>query len=194
MEADINKSPMYFDNYAPWEHHPKTLSHKEQLSPLTVVMDFFSVDSLKGHKRDLKEWRSFVTTGKHFDDERHGPGSLLFTYDLNMKLLEAVYLLWLNYRNNHWNYKKVSDTQLQEEKESWVYFPKNLKLKEQANPYRAVERIFKKVSPQQYRDYLHEWLHFALYNNPADETLTASEVIMVYENLLKLYSAAWLIH
>jgi HEPN domain-containing protein len=185
---------MYFDNYAPWEHHPKTLSHKEILNPLTVVMDFFSTDSLKGHKRDLKEWRTFVTTGKHFDDERHSPGSLLFTYDLNLKLLEAVYLVWLNYRNNHWNYKKVSGTQLQEEQELWVYFPKNLKLKEQANPYKAVKQVFKKVSPQQYREYLHEWLHFALYNNPADETLMASEVIMVYENLLKLYSAVWLIH
>lgn len=194
MEAGKNKSPMYFDNYAPWEHYPKTLSHKEQLNPLTVVMDFFSTDSLKGHKRDLKEWRSFVTTGKHFDDERHGPGTLLFTYDLNLKLLEAMYLLWLNYRNRSWYFKKVSDTQIEEEKELWVYFPKNLQLKEQANPYKAVKQVFKKVSPQQYREYLHEWLHFALYNNPADETLMASELIMVYENLLKLYSAAWLIH
>ena len=185
---------MYFDNYAPWEHYPKTLSHKEILNPLTVVMDFFSTDSLKGHKRDLKEWRTFVTTGKHFVDERHGPGSLLFTYDLNLKLLEAMYLLWLNYLNRSWNYKKVSDPQLQEEKELWVYFPKNLKLKEQVNPYKAIKQVFKNVSPQQYREYLHEWVHFALYNNPADETLMASEVIMVYGNLLKLYSAAWLIH
>jgi HEPN domain-containing protein len=40
---------------------------------------------------------------------------------------------------------------------------------------------------------LHEWSHVALYNNADVEALYAGEVITVYENLIKLYSAAWLI-
>lgn len=184
---------MYFDTYAAWEHSPKTLKYNEVLNPLTVIEDFFSADSVKGHKRDLKEWRTFVTTDKHFVGDRHGPGGLLFTYDLNLKLLEALYLLLVDHQNNGWQDKEINDTQIKKEREEWPYYPENLSLKEQTDPYRVIKKAFKKISPQKYRDCLHEWVHFALYNHPADESLLAGELILVYENLLKLYGAAWLI-
>jgi HEPN domain-containing protein len=194
MEAGIKQKTMNFNTHAPWEHYPKTLSHSETANPLKVVADFFVAGSVKGHKSKLKEWRYYVTNDQHYNDEMHGPGDLVFTYGLNLKLLDALYLLWLNHQNDSWNFKAASDTQLAEEKENWAYYPKNLKLKEQANPYRAIKKVFGKISPQQYREYLHEWLYFALYNTPADEDLTAGEILSVYEKLLKLYSAAWLIY
>ncbi|MDP9081317.1 MAG: HEPN domain-containing protein [Bacteroidota bacterium] len=184
---------MYNGTYAPWEHYPKTLRYYEVENPMSVVVDFFSADSVKGHGRRLKQWRYYVVNDEHYDDKRHGPGTLLFIYDLNLKILEAMYLLLLNYKNFSYQRKQLTEEQLEEEKEQWEYYPKNLSLKEQLEPYKAVKKVFKKIKPQEYRDQLHEWSHVALYNNSDDEALYAGEVITVYENLIKLYSAAWLI-
>jgi HEPN domain-containing protein len=185
---------MQTGHYAPWEHYPKTLRQYEIENPLSVVADFFSTDSVKGHSKTLKEWRHYVVNDKHYDDGRHGPGSLLFNYDLNLKILEAMYLLLLDYKNFSYRQEKLTEAKLVEEKEQWAYFPKNLSLKEQLDPFKAVKKVFKKTKPQHYRDYLHEWAHAALYNKADNESLYAGEIITVYENLLKLYSAAWLIY
>jgi HEPN domain-containing protein len=185
---------MYTGTYAPWEHYPKTLRHYEVENPLSVVADFFSADSVKGHSKRLKEWRYYVVNNKHYKDERHGPGSLLFIYDFNLKILEAMYLLLVNHQQFSYRKKKLTEAQLAEERERWVYFPKNLSTKEQLEPYKAVKKVFSKTKPQEYRDQLHEWSHAALYNKADDEGLYAGEVITVYENLIKLYAAAWLIY
>ncbi|WP_345213699.1 HEPN domain-containing protein [Mucilaginibacter gynuensis] len=161
---------------------------------MKVVADFIGTSTLKGHKRNLKKWRDLVITEHHYKNKAHGPGELLFTYDLNLKLLEAMHLFWLTYRNNNWNFKALSVEQLRDERDAWEEYPRNLELKEQQNPYKAIKKVFAKLGPQQYRDSLHEWLYFALCNAPADETLLAGEITAVYENLLKLYSLAWLIH
>lgn len=184
---------MYNGTYAPWEHYPKTLRHYEVQNPMSVVVDFFSVDSVKGHRKRLKEWRYYVVNDEHYDEKRHGPGTLLFIYDLNLRILEAMYLLLVNYKNFSYQRKQLTEDQLEEEKEHWAYYPKNLSLKEQLEPYKAVKKVFKKIKPQEYRDQLHEWSHVALYNNADAEALHVGEVITVYENLIKLYSAAWLI-
>jgi HEPN domain-containing protein len=184
---------MYNGTYAPWEHYPKTLRHYEVENPMSVVVDFFSADSVKGHGRRLKEWRYYVVNDEHYDEKRHGPGTLLFIYDLNLRILEAMYLLLLNYKNFSYQRKQLTEEQLEEEREQWEYYPKNLSLKEQIEPYKAIKKVFKKIKPQEYRDYLHEWSHAALYNKADVEGLYAGEVIAVYENLIKLYSAAWLI-
>lgn len=107
-------------SYAPWEHYPKTLRHYEIENPLSVVSDFFSVDTLKGHGKRLKEWRFYVVNNKHYKGDRHGPGSLLFTYDFNLKILEAMYLLWCNYKNGCCQRENVTEAQLEDEKEQWV--------------------------------------------------------------------------
>ena len=187
------KSIMNNAPYAPWEHYPKTLRHYEIENPMSVVVDFFSADSVNGHGRRLKEWRYYVVNDEHYDEKRHGPGTLLFIYDLNLRILEAMYLLLINYKRFSYHQDKVTEEQLEEEKEQWEYYPKNLSLKEQLEPYKAIKKVFKKISPQEYRDQLHEWSHVALYNNADVESLYAGEVINVYENLIKLYSAAWLI-
>lgn len=185
---------MYFGKYAPWEHYPKTLSHFEIQNPLSVIADFFSAGAVKDHRKDLKEWRACVVSNKHFDDKHHGPGTLLFTCELNLKLLEAAYLKLLDYNEKSWKRKKLEESQLAEEKETWAHFPDNLSMEELLNPYLAIKRIFKKIKPQMYRDYLHDWLHAALYTSPIDEDITPGEVITVYENMLTLYAATWLIY
>jgi HEPN domain-containing protein len=184
---------MYNGVYAPWEHYPKTLRHYEIENPMSVIVDFFSADSVKGHGKRLKEWRYYVVNDEHYDEKRHGPGTLLFIYDFNLKFLEAMYLLLYNYKNFAYQRTKLTEEQLDEEKEQWEYYPKNLSLKEQLEPYKAVKKVFKKIKPQEYRDQLHEWSHAAFYNNADVEALYAGEVITVYENLIKLYSAGWLI-
>ncbi|WP_299580493.1 HEPN domain-containing protein [Mucilaginibacter sp.] len=185
---------MYDGRYAPWEHYPKTLRQSEIQNPLTVVKDFFSAGDVEDHNSDLKEWRDCVINDRYYNDKRHGPGNLLFTYDLTLKILEAAYLLLLVYRDNFWKREKLKEEQLAEEKDRWAYFLSNLSLEELLNPYLVIKRIFKKIKPQKYRDYLKDWLHAALYKGPIDETVLPGEIITVYENLLQLYSAVWLIH
>lgn len=183
----------YLGNIAPWEQYPKHLRFEEIMNPLKVVIDFFSSGWPKDHREDLKEWRYFVLNDKVFKD-RHGSGHILFIYDQNMQLIESLHLLLLKYKDRWPRLEDVTKEQITQERNDWVYFPKNLSQSELANPYKAIKKCFKKISPQEYRDYLHEWLHTALYNNAADETLTASEIIDVYDNIRKFYSAAWLIH
>jgi HEPN domain-containing protein len=184
---------MYNGTYAPWEHYPKTLRQYEVENPMAVVLDFFSADSVKGHGKRLKEWRYYVVNDEHYDEKRHGPGALLFIYDLNLRILEAMYLLWVHYKNFSYQRKQLTEEQLVNEKEQWAFYPKNLSLAEQLEPYKAVKKVFKKIKPQEYRDQLHEWSHVALYKNTDVESIYAGDVITVYENLKKLYSAAWMI-
>jgi hypothetical protein len=73
MEAGIKKSIMYNGTYAPWEHYPKNLRHYEVENPMSVVVDFFSADSVKGHGKRLKEWRYYVVNDEHYDEKDTAP-------------------------------------------------------------------------------------------------------------------------
>jgi len=180
--------------YAPWEHYPKTLCFHEAQNPMIVLEDFFNADSVKGHIKQLIKWRYYVINNKHYNDKRYGPGFLLDIYELNLKILEAMFLLLRQYKNESFEQIKPTEQQLGEEKKKWNYYPKNLSLKEQLKPYNVVKKIFKKIKPQEYRDHLREWVHVALYIKTDKESIQASDVVEIYENLLKLYSATWLIY
>ena len=173
---------------------PKNTDTRPNDESFVVVEDFFSSDSVKGHGKRLKEWRRYTINNQYYNDERWGPGPLLFVYDMNLKLLEAVYLLYCDYQNYSYRREKPSDEQLHHEKEKWAYFPSNLSRKELLEPYKVVKQVFKHFSPQQYRDCLHEWLHSALYRKADFEGLNANDIVSVYENLVKLYAAAWMIN
>lgn len=185
---------MYYDKIAPWDHCPKNLCFKEVQNPLMVVVDFFSASWPKRHRNDLKVWRHYVVSDRYYNDKPHGPGTLLFIYDLNIKLVEALHLLWLDYKNNWHKDIVTNQQQLENEKKEWVYFPGNLSEEELLNPYKALGKCFKKMKPYAYREQLHDWLHTALYNDAADETLSAADIIGLYKNMQRLYSAAWVIH
>jgi hypothetical protein len=154
---------MYITSYVPWENCPKKLYHHEVIDPLSVLIDFFGIDDLNGHLNKLKKWRYFVNRNEAYKDERFGPGSLLFTYDQNIRLLEAAFLL--EYKDSITGDKKsvISVSDLETERKCLDDFPDNLSDKEMHNPYAAIRKVFSETSLQRHRDYLHEWLYGALY-------------------------------
>ena len=183
---------MYCGKYAPWEHYPKNLRFSEVQYPLTVVNHFFDLDWPKGHFENLKTWRYFVINYESFQHERFGPGKLFDTYEATLKLLEALHLLYLDNEDDDRSVA-TSDKQVNEEKQLWYWFPEKLSPEELKNPYIAIKRVFKEIKPQQFRDYLNEWIHFALSTHAVEDSMSMNEIILVYKSIKKLYSAAWII-
>jgi HEPN domain-containing protein len=185
---------MYTGTFTPWDNMPKLLRHDEMMHPLRVVTDFFEIDNVEGHSARLKEWRDYAVKEPCYENEKHGPSLLLYTWEEHVRLTEAMYLLWHEYRNESWSYKKVSDEQLAGEKETWDYYSTKLDADQLANPYLVVEKFFKHMSLAVYRDHLYDWLTMAMskavYRDP---DLDAENVITVYENMLELHEAAWII-
>jgi HEPN domain-containing protein len=185
---------MHTGTYAPWEHYLKYLRQHEVVNPLSVIEEFFGVDIIEGHQEKLKEWRNYVVTDDCFKDDRHGPGTLFFTSYINVKLVEALYLLMLAYMENRYRRSEVTETQLEEERLTWVYFPDDLPEDMLINPYQYLRKLFKKFMPQHYQDILNEWLHAALSNEANDDTISAADIIQIYEAQLRLYAIAWIIY
>ncbi|MCO5950589.1 HEPN domain-containing protein [Mucilaginibacter flavidus] len=179
--------------YAPWEQMPFHLRLEEVQRPLSVLEEFFFIRCPASHLKFLKEWRHFVLCDQFYNDKSDGPGHLLFVHEWNIKLLEALYLVLLDYKENRYQFMPVPDDQLSAEERRWSWFPKELAQDEQADPYLAVNRIFKKISLPKFRDYLKEWLSAALYKQEIDESMRPAEVVKVFDSLEKLYCAAWLI-
>ncbi|MBS7565330.1 HEPN domain-containing protein [Mucilaginibacter sp. Bleaf8] len=184
---------IYAGNITPWDHYPKHLRFNEIMDPLLVIRVFFGSGWPNDHRQDLKEWRHYVMNAKCYK-HRQGPSNLLFIYEQHVRLTEAAYLLLLHHQDKWPPLEKAGEEQIVLEKKDWVYFPENLTAKELANPYSAIKKCFKKISPQVYRDHLKYWLEAALDKHAADETIRAAEIINVYHNIRKLYSATWLIH
>ncbi|QQL50148.1 HEPN domain-containing protein [Mucilaginibacter ginkgonis] len=185
---------MYNTRYTPFDHYPKFLSFNEIQNPLKPLYDFFTADSIKGHKAYLKEWRYYVINKDCFKGRKYGPGELLYEHELNIKMMEAAYLLMLSYNDISSDIKKVDKNQIKQEKKDWTYFPKNLRGKYLVNPYLALKKVFRQIKPQSFRDSLNMWLSDALHTKPTDEVTETAEIIGVYDNLKLLYDVTWLIY
>jgi hypothetical protein len=185
---------MYPTSYVPWENCPKKLYHHEVIDPFSVLIDFFGIDDLEGHHNKLKQWRYFLNRNQAYKDEKFGPGSLLFTYDQNIRLLEVAFLL--EYKDSITADKKpvISVADLETERKTLDDFPDNLSDKELHNPYAAIRKVFSKASLQRHRDYLHEWLYGALYIKGGCCDLEEFEMKLIYKNMKKLYAATCLIY
>ncbi|MBE7176999.1 MAG: HEPN domain-containing protein [Mucilaginibacter polytrichastri] len=170
------------------------LSPSEINNPKVFIRDFFSADFPKRHFKRLGEWRYFVINDESFSHPHGGPGALLFTYDLNVKLLEAAYLLTQKHHSTNGTSNAIPKLPGNHERHQWLYYPKHLKRKETSEPYNVLTKIFTEFSLFEYRSFLHDWLTAAFDKRSARESLDAREIIMVYENLQKLYDATWLIH
>lgn len=176
--------------------NPRYLDQDEVNEPLKVISDLFSADWLPGHLESLLEWRKHVIEeGYYTDEHKKTPAGLLFTHRLNARLVEAVYLISRTKRALkladaiHINF----DVQLQQEEQDWLHYPVHLSSVERINPYFAISNFFKVYTVDRYLDLLYEWLETALSNHSADEFLDTSDVIYLYENMQKLYEAAWVI-
>ncbi|UEG54013.1 hypothetical protein LLH06_03370 [Mucilaginibacter daejeonensis] len=185
---------MYTGSYAPWENAPKFLKQEQVARPLKLLEEFFQMSSVEGHAVQLREWRDFAVSSEYYNDERSGPGLLLYIWEYNVKLVEAMYVLW----HEHCNIitkPSVSKEQLEEEKAEWEYFPTSLEEHQLMEPFNVVKLLFGDFDLAVLRDHLYEWLEMALTETSGyDDQLTAEEVISVYEHMLKLYDAAWIVH
>lgn len=177
------------------DFYPRYINELGINDPLWVIRDFFSVDWLTGHLENLQRWRKYVIEETYYRDENSGPVSLLITHKLTMRLIEAIYVLnlsktaKLSLNKIHLNF----NVRLQLEQLQWIDYPTHLSEEELINPYLAIKHFFKPYTIDQYRDFLNEWLEIAFSATPADETLQACDIIYVYENLQKVYEAAWII-
>jgi len=189
----FNELVMYCGVYAPWDHYPKFLRQSEVRNPFIPLKGFFDANDVEGHFEKLKRWRHYVVNFEHYNDERFGPGNLLYDYELNIRLLECLYILFLDYKDHQYILTKIEEEQLITEKEEWIWYPSHLTKAELLNPYLIINAAFDEIQPEQFRDHLWEWINAALSSNAIDETTTPGEIITVYEHIKKMYSAAWLI-
>lgn len=176
--------------------YPKYLDQDEVHDPFKVIIDFFSADWLPGHLESLLEWRKHVIEeGYYIDQHKKSPAGLLYTHQLNARLVEAVYLISRTKRALklaeaiHINF----DKQLKQEEKEWLHYTVYLSPVERINPYLAISNFFKCYNVNQYLGFLYEWLETGLSNHTANEFFHTSDVIYFYENMQKLYEAAWII-
>jgi len=180
-----------------WAHLPINLAAEQIANPLNVLDDFFSSSWLPEHIEELYKWRNSILETNFFVDAKGSPVSLLTAYKNNLKLIEASYLIVAAYRNGYDRYRlSIAENaeQLADEKQKWSHFPTLLNEVGLMNPLAVIEGFFNVFNLQEYREQLEEWLENGLSNQSADKWMESSKIISVYENLQKLYCAAWLIY
>ncbi|RKR80566.1 hypothetical protein BDD43_0688 [Mucilaginibacter gracilis] len=168
-------------------------SSSEVNSPFVAIADFFNSGLPAEHRKDLNKWRYHVINDAQFNS-RHGAVYLLSVYEETIQLIEAAHLLLASGNSMFLSNENITESQIEQERKDWEFFPHNLSEKEILNPLAVIKRFFKQITLEQYKEYLHEWLRIALSDKAVLETLTAREIIEVYDNLRKLYSATWLIY
>lgn len=174
-----------------WEVYPFHLTAEEINKPLLVIADFFHDDWLPDQLERLKTWRNFVLTEAYYLDEKQSPVGLLLFYKLNVRLIEALYLF--SGINKEPPVHSAGEPGPLEEG-LWRDYPTNLSESELNDPNIVISNFFKAYTLQQYREHLYEWLEHGLSSKAAREFIATNDLVNVYENLQKLYSAAWVIN
>ena len=165
-------------------------------NPIKVVHDFFSASWLPDHLKMLKQWRNYAA----FESDSSKGRSSTFTlygHELTIKLVEAAWLL---------KGKKLGRIEIDDEKEidiaKWHIkterkklrdYPEHLTVREIIKPSSVIKKMFKIHKLEGYRKILNIWLYDALSTSFMEESLSKSEVIIVYEQVVKLFEAVWLI-
>jgi hypothetical protein len=184
---------MNTNEFNQWDYNPINLTPKEIKQPLTVLANFFSDDWLPGQLERLKNWRDFVLKDEYYVDEKNSPAGLLHFYKLNICLVEAMCLIEVQ-EAALTNMRVTNSEHVTKEQASWRDYPNNLTHDELINPLLVLEIFFSVYSLPQYREQLYQWLTYGLSAKAAREFIATNDLVKVYENLQKLYSAAWLIH
>jgi len=172
------------------------LDNDEIADPIQVVHDFFSAAWLPNHLKMLKQWRNDASLASDKASIKK-PANLLYDHELTMKLLEAAWLL----RNKKLGRVKI-DAQKEADVAKWYIkmegkklrdYPTNLSFREILKPSSVIKKMFKIHQLNAYRKILNTWLYDALSTCFMEESLSKAEVITVYEQLVKLSEAMWLI-
>ncbi len=180
-----------------WDNSPINLSPEEIENPLLVLDDFFSSDWLPGKYEDLLRWRKFILADESFVDQNGHVSSILFSYKLNVKLVDACYLILEGFKSSKSVFGAAvakNIEQISYERESWRDFPNLLAEELVTNPFIILEQFFETFSLPSFRSLLYEWLEAGLSKDAIGEFMEASDIFAVYENLQSLYGAAWLIY
>ncbi len=72
-------------------------------------------------------------------------------------------------------------------------YPEHLTFREILKPSSVIKKMFRFHKLDGYRKILNIWLYDALSTSFMEESLSKAEVITVYEQLVKLFEATWLI-
>lgn len=172
------------------------LNHDEIADPIKVVHEFFSHAWLPDHLKTLKRWRNDAA----FESEKPkkcSPDFLVYHYELIIKLIEAAWLLKRHKLGRLYFDDKqesaIAKWYIKTERKKLRNYPQNLSVREIIKPSSVLKKMFRIHQLEGYKKILHTWLHDALNTSFMEERLTKFEVIMVYEQLVKLFEATWLI-
>jgi hypothetical protein len=172
------------------------LDNDEIAEPIKVVHDFFSASWLPDHLKMLKQWRNDAAFESDSSNGR-SPTFTLYGHELTIKLVEAAWLL---------KGTKLGRIEIDDEKEidiaKWYIkmerkklrdYPEHLTVLEIIKPSSVIKKMFKIHKLEGYRKILNIWLYDAFSTSFMEESLSKAEVITVYEQLVKLFEATWLI-
>lgn len=173
------------------------LSQNEIENPKAILKDFCLHDHLPAQLEQLKYWRNLLLTNKIYR-RRNCPSDLFLQYRMTIKLLEAAWLLREKSTPNNFNLdeseKALIAELLNKEQQEIKFYPTVLSIEELWNPGILFSKLFKQYKLTDYRRILQYWMSEALSPFCSDELLMKAEIIIVYENLQKLYEASWLIY
>lgn len=172
------------------------LDNDEITDPVKVVHDFFSASWLPDHLKMLKQWRNDAA----FESDKSSnnrPASLLYDHELTIKLLEAAWLLKSTKLGrveiDHDKEIDIAKWYIKTERKKLRDYPEHLSVREIIRPSSVIKKMFKVHKLDAYRKILNIWLYDALSTSFLEESLSKAEVITVYEQLVKLFEAMWLI-
>jgi len=172
------------------------LDQDEITDPVKVLHHFFSYAWLPNHLKMLKRWRNDAALESE-ESKKCSPDSLVYHYELTIKLIEAAWLLKRHKPGKlHFNDKQESELAkwyIKTERKKLRDYPENLSIREIIKPSSVLKKMFRIYKLDGYKKILHTWLHNALSSSFMEESLSKSEVITVYEQLVKLFEATWLI-
>ncbi|RZK43677.1 MAG: hypothetical protein EOO90_01930 [Pedobacter sp.] len=172
------------------------LDNDEITNPIKVVKDFFSASWLPDHLKMLKQWRNDAAFESDGSNSR-SPTFTLYGHELTIKLVEAAWLLKGEKLGRvAINVEKEVDIakwHIKMERKKLRDYPEHLSLCEIIRPSSVIKEMFKIHKLEGYRKILNIWLYDALSTSFMEESLSKAEVITVYEQLVKLFEAMWLI-
>ena len=172
------------------------LGHDEITDPVKVLHHFFSYAWLPQHLKMLKRWRNDAALESE-GTKKCNPDCLVYHYELTIKLIEAAWLL-KRYKPGRLDFDKKQERDIvkwyiKTERKKLRNYPENLSIREIVKPSSVLMKMFRIYKLDGYKKILNTWLHNALSSSFMEESLSKSEVITVYEQLVKLFEATWLI-
>ncbi len=187
---------MINNEFISWPQSPRNLTEEEARDPLLVLAEFFNDDWLPGQLEHLREWQKYVLADQYYTGQNNSPAGLLYFHRLNIRLIDAMYVLLQRKKicPSNSNKRPLKSDHLTDEKNSWKDYPAGLSEAELTDPYLVVMDFFNSYSLCSYEEMLYEWLEAALSSRGAREFIEAADLVQVYDNLGKLYAAAWIIY